>query len=627
MSFTEARDLEPGLSEGFDIVRDLARLVEESRSAEDYLRLLPASLAAHFRSPLAGLTYGMGTFEVQETHSDEFESCASWQGPLGGAILEAERERRAFARVFDLPAGGHVGLFVLPLQLDGIGTGGAVGILVSVPSKDLAEAVLSELRALVSLFEFGALAEWKRPDEPENRAPSSLGEEVHFLSKAAGYSGLHEFAFAVTNNLRTKVDCEQVTLSRVVRKRVKILSISGIDDPNPRTPGVLEMTQAQEECVDQRIPIFAQEMPEWDDGISSPYRLHAQWREATGGANVGSIPIRLEDEVIAVLSLRRPATQVFTQEEIDACHARVEPFARSIEMLRRGERGVLQVAQERFFTEFDALRSPGARTKKIALGVLVGALLLFLFGSMRVRRPVVAHVAAREVVHLTAPFQAPIAQVFTLEGAHVRKGDPLVQLDTRGLELELAELEAQRDSIRVEVDQHLAASNLVQADMALARERVAAAQVASVSRRIEEAMLRAPADGIILRGDVMTRTGDVVPQGEPLFEFVEHGSLQLELDVPEAYVDELEPGLVVHFAANAAPERAREGTIEVVGAGAEVRDGKNVFVSTAGFVGEEDLSWLRVGMEGVAKIHVGSRPVRSVAFERLFRVLHQSLWL
>lgn len=624
--------VEDGLAEGLDVVSELTKLVEVATSPEDYIRRLPRILADHFRSPLAGITYGLGSFTVQESVSDEFDSCLSWEGPLAGAILESEREGRAFARVYDGPEDTTITLCALPTRIPGLGSGGAIGVLVFLPAKESASSVLSELRALVSLFELGAPRASTQSDGEVAGSSDSISKSVEGMSKAAGYRSLFEFAFAITNNLRTKVDCDQVVLSQVTRNRVKILSISGIDDPNPRTPGVMEIIQAQEECADQSTEIFCQEVPDWDDGITSSYRLHSQWRETSGGANVGSIPLLVDDQVVAVISLRRPPTKAFTRDEIDACVKRVTPFARSIEMLRLGDRGVTQHAAESLRRQFDELFGQGRYARKIVAATVLGAFLWFLFGHMTVRRPMVGRVSAGEVVHLAAPFGGAISQVYVEEGAAVTAGQELARLDTQDLELERADLEAQRASVRIEIDQYIAASDLTQADFARARGAVIDAQLEGVSRRIESAVIRAPKDGVILRGDVKERTLEVVPQGEPLFEFVADGDLRLELEVPEAYVDELAQGSEVNFAANAAPEKDRKLVVRDVHAASEVRAGQNVFVSTAEFRLEDDgepvdLTWMRVGMEGVAKVNVGKRPIREVAFERIAQAIYQSVWL
>lgn len=616
--------LEDGLAEGFDVVRELAGIVESATSTENYLRVLPSILAANFRSPLAGLTYDLGSFALRETFSDEFDSCSSWEGPLGSVILEAEARQRTFARVYDTEDGELLALCALPVRLKGVGAGGAVGLLLRVSSREVASSMLAELRALVGLFEFGMPDEWAgrgRAKEP------SIRQELHSLGKATGYANLHELAFAITNNLRTKADCEQVVLSEVARGHVRVLSISGIDEPNPRAPGILEMTQAQEECLDHGAPIFAQEVAEWEEGESSRFRLHAQWRTAANGANVGSIPLMAGDEVVAVLSVRRGPTHLFSRDEIAACRDRVEPFARAIEVMRRADRSVAEHTVESARHVVTEVLAPDKRVRRVALGFLAVVLLWFLFGSIGVRRAMVARVAAREVVHLTAPFQAAIHEVHVEQGEHVVAGQVLATMDVRELELERAELEAERASVRVEIDQHLAAGDVVQADLARSRERVVQARLASLARRTEAAVVCAPEAGIIVRGDLRERTGDVVPQGEPLFELVGHDSLRIELDVPEEYVDELAAGAELRFAPNAAPERARDGVVEIVGAAAEVRDGQNVFRSMAGFAGEQELDWLRVGMEGVAKVEAGRRPVRSIALERVTQAIYQSLWL
>jgi hypothetical protein len=84
-------------------------------------------------------------------------------------------------------------------------------------------------------------------------------------------------------------------------------------------------------------------------------------------------------------------------------------------------------------------------------------------------------------------------------------------------------------------------------------------------------------------------------------------------------------GLRGAFASYARPEDVREFRVSRVLAGAEVRDSRNVYVAEAEIGALAD--WMRPGMDGVAKVRIGRRPVWWIALHRVIDYLRINLWL
>ncbi len=140
--------------------------------------------------------------------------------------------------------------------------------------------------------------------------------------------------------------------------------------------------------------------------------------------------------------------------------------------------------------------------------------------------------------------------VFVDEGAWVRQGQPLVQLNNALLTAQLrqqqaavqtAEANAARDQSALERAQELKERGfLSQAslDTALANQRASAANVAAAlaslsetRTRLAQATIRAPVSGKVIRRSV-TR-GQIVGAGTELFRIVRDGRLELDAQVPE----------------------------------------------------------------------------------------------
>src|SRR5690606_4574056 len=125
--------------------------------------------------------------------------------------------------------------------------------------------------------------------------------------------------------------------------------------------------------------------------------------------------------------------------------------------------------------------------------------------------------------------------------------------------------------------------------------------------RIERATLRAPISGVVASGDLRDRIGGAVRLGEPLVEIAEVSGLRATLPLPDAQIVDAHAGQRGELAVVSRPEERIRFTIESIDPVAEVVDGRNVFRARATLEGGAGLEWLRPGMEGVARAHVGER--------------------
>jgi len=187
-------------------------------------------------------------------------------------------------------------------------------------------------------------------------------------------------------------------------------------------------------------------------------------------------------------------------------------------------------------------------------------------GDIRARRrSVVASQESGLVVDL--PFDA---------GDAVKKGDLLARLDSQLLELQIKELESKLEEAKATVDVRNSELEQAERDVAsleelslsgaakpkelndarttvqttLARlsgaKRAAAssqAELSSMTKRLEHKTIAAPFDGILV--DKKTEVGQWVNEGGAVFEMIESGVVDGVLAVPEMFVNQIHPGMVV----------------------------------------------------------------------------------
>lgn len=175
-----------------------------------------------------------------------------------------------------------------------------------------------------------------------------------------------------------------------------------------------------------------------------------------------------------------------------------------------------------------------------------------------------------------------VARLLADEGSRVRRGQPVLQLETdyvslnlRSAEAEVARARAARDEAARDLERkkELIAKNSIpqstfdrsqamfeQANAALAG---ANAQAALLRQQLADSTLRSPVDGIIAekRTDVGARLGD----GGIAFVVVQVSPLKLRFEVPERYLGRINPGDPVTARVDPYPTETFTGVVKTVG--------------------------------------------------------------
>lgn len=246
-------------------------------------------------------------------------------------------------------------------------------------------------------------------------------------------------------------------------------------------------------------------------------------------------------------------------------------------------------------------------------------------------------------VDVGSELSGTIEKVLVKENDHVRRGQVLAQLDLSKVNDQVARSRAAVAAAEAEVKQ--AQATLAEARANLARLRHVAelsggkvpsktemeaaeaavqraeaseasahatvvqakAQLSSDLTNVSKGTIRSPIDGIVLARKV--EPGQTVAaslQAPVLFTIAEDLSqMELQVDVDEADVGRVKPGLPATFTVDAWPGRRYPATLLQVGYGAQTKDGV-VSYKTRLRVENDDLS-LRPGMTATAEIVTSSR--------------------
>ncbi len=215
-----------------------------------------------------------------------------------------------------------------------------------------------------------------------------------------------------------------------------------------------------------------------------------------------------------------------------------------------------------------------------------------------------------------------VAEVLVEVGDTVTKGQPLLRLDTRSLEMELRQAEAAlaqaeanlsvaaanaRRGERLKKEQLVAASEadqLIAGELtAMAQRNTAAAQLDNARLRLGFATLRAPDDGVISARAV--QPGQVVMTAAEMLRLIRQGRLEWRAELPEADLIRVSPGMRVILDG---PDGAKiEGSVRAVSPSLDAQSRTGTVYADLPQPGA-----LRAGMYAAGDLVLGEQAARTV---------------
>jgi membrane fusion protein, multidrug efflux system len=160
-----------------------------------------------------------------------------------------------------------------------------------------------------------------------------------------------------------------------------------------------------------------------------------------------------------------------------------------------------------------------------------------------------------------------IVELCDCETRKVKRGDVLARLDSSQAEASLAELrareklaEAEHERLAVLLQRNAASQQAL--DRARSEVSQSAALIAGQSARLENHLLRAPMDGVVLRKD--GEVGEIAEPGTVLFWIGEARPLRVVADVNEEDIPQVKAGQRALIRADAFPARTLAATVDSI---------------------------------------------------------------
>jgi RND family efflux transporter MFP subunit len=443
--------------------------------------------------------------------------------------------------------------------------------------------------------------------------------------KLLATSLLHEHfqaaATAVATELATIFGCERVSIGFIKGDHIQVRALSHSAAFAKKANLIRNIEAAMEEAADQLATVL---FPPRKDAHFQLTRAHTELLQQHGAGAVCTIPLTTGGAVLGAVTLELPAGAEFDAHSIELCEHATLLLGQVLEVKRREDRWLARRAWDDLLAYWRNLTGPRHAALKFWAGTIVLTLAFFLIVKGDYLITADASLEGKVQRAITAAMQGYIIDARARAGDIVRSGDVLAALDDRDLQLERLKLLSQSAQYESERRQAIAEGNRARARILEAQAGQVKAQIILVDEQLARTHLRAPFDGVIVKGDLSQSLGAAVERGNVLFEVAPLDTYRVIMKVDERDITEVAVGQPGRLALTSMPNDEIRLLVDKITPVSVVDQGRNYFRVEAVVQGEIDR--LRPGMEGVGKIEIGSRNLFWIWTHKLTHWVRMWIW-
>ncbi|PLK49625.1 efflux RND transporter periplasmic adaptor subunit [Uliginosibacterium sp. TH139] len=462
------------------------------------------------------------------------------------------------------------------------------------------------------------------PQRPAENPHPSREEGEHLLAclnAALAYSRFEEAAAAVCSELQAVFGCELVALGLLRGRSVRPLGWSGVADAQAALALGRKIGAAMDECVDQRCSL------RYPAAAGDPPRItlmHAELASADLGAAILSVPLPARLEAVGCVILLRGEKQPWS----DAERSMAEEIAGLLGPVLLLRQQADEPLRRRLLRQPGELleKLQGPRSLRLWLGLLGVAGCLLAGGLIPVADTVRAEARLQGEIErsITAPADSFIQDVLVRPGSSVAEGELLLTLADQDLKSEQRRLESEHARHRSELAEAFARQDRARMVASQAKVEEVGSQLDLITDQLARTRLTAPFPGVVIRGDLQQQAGAPVKRGDVLLVISPLSAWRLILQVDERDIARLAAGQRGEVSFVALPGERFALRVSRITPVARVVDGRNGFEVEATLEGRSQA--VRPGLEGVAQLHMGRRPLLAIWGSRLADWLSLRLW-
>jgi hypothetical protein len=439
---------------------------------------------------------------------------------------------------------------------------------------------------------------------------------------------LDQTAVLLASEMATMFACDRVWLGVVQRRFSKVLGLSHGTNLGQKKAVIRLVAAAMDESVDQAATIACPQDPEHHPRISL---ANAELvRVARGSSFVLTVPMFVAGRAVGAATFERAQGGSFDSAEIQKIEAAVMALAPLWDLRVRYQPSTFGLWGERIRSWFVTARERSPWFLPAISLVSLGLFTLILNSNWTHEISVPTRLEGQTQRAVVAPVDG------FLKTVHVRAGD-LVKKDQLMLELSDEDLRLEQRRLQTEVARQESSFAEAQAKQDRAQLVIATAHIAEsqaqldlVEQQLVRTQLRAPFDAQIIQGDLIERLGAPLKRGDLLLTLTPSRELRVMLEVDERDVGQLKVGTRGVFKLSALPEKDFELVVERVMPVAKPETGRNLFLAEARMTtasGQTSgMSALRPGLQGLARLDAGQRPLYWLVGHRISDWLRLKWW-
>ena len=459
--------------------------------------------------------------------------------------------------------------------------------------------------------------------ERRQTAISRLSTAIETLGAVNEHLRFAASAMCLCNELAARWSCERVSLGFLRGRTVRLRALSHTEKFSRKMELVQEIETVMEECLDQDVEVLLPAPASATYG----FREAAKFASRHGPACVLSLPLRNEGKVVGVLTIERPADRPFTAQEVETLRLACDLCAPRLATLEKYDRWVGARLAAGLRSAAAGVVGPTHTGVKLVVLAIIAFILFAVLAKGDYQAEASFYLESDHRFIVSARLDEDLVSVYVVPGDPVCEGNVLASFKTLALEEALARAKADRANYLTQVSMAMAADKTAEAQIAQAQADGAGAQIDLLEYKLRNAHVLSPVSGVVLSGDLQKVVPKSFRVGDPLFEVAPAGDFRAELLVPEDQIADVRDGgrMKGTLATASKPEDKVAFVVERIEPVAEVVNQKNVFRVRARLL--ETRPWMRLGLEGLAKIDVDRRSYAWLWTRPLVNWIRMKLWI
>jgi hypothetical protein len=468
------------------------------------------------------------------------------------------------------------------------------------------------------------LYQLRRQSEQSQIVAQSHQHVLQLATAVATAEGFESAAMNLCNELATRTGATRVALGWIKGQDVEVKALSHTEQFDKRQELVKTLEKAMEECIDQEEPV---QFDAQSGGTQNVSRAAQELSRSEGGNVVLTLPLRRRAEVVGAVTLEFPPTHKLTQQASTGLSVAVDLLAPQLFDRYQNDRWLITKVGLSAEELGKKIVGPQHTLAKSLVVLAVAALIFICIYSPMYHVSAPFQFQATDKRKLMVPFDGQIKDVYVLAGNQVKKGQILVMMDTSQLELQMIEYKGKIDQANVQFKKYTAEGKQADADAAYHEIESDTALVQYYQEQIEQGVIRAPFDGIVLstEKDLSDQRNAPKKMGDELLTVASTNGLRAELAVNDRDFQQLKVGQHGKLATTALPADRYAFTIDRIVPLPETKDGDNTFTVYA-HLDQVSQTW-RPGMAGEARIDVQPRPLFWIWTHKFFDYVRFKLWM